>query len=55
MCDIINDIIMTSLEGYVTKRYKTGVAREYSSVHSEPSKWADVRRCDPSGRKQCLL
>ena len=50
MCDVIMTSFMTSLEGHVTTPYKRGVAREYPSVHGEPSKWADVRRCDPSGR-----
>ena len=55
MCDIINDVIMTSLEGHVTIRYKIGIAHEYQSVHGGPSKWADVRRCDPSGRNSAHL
>ena len=42
MCEVINDVIMTSLEGHVTIRYKIGVAHEYTSVHGEPSKWADI-------------
>ena len=33
---------MMSLEGHMTIGYKIGVAREYSSVHGEPSWWADV-------------
>ena len=55
MCDVIMTSFLTSFEGHVTTPYKRGVAREYPSVHGEPSKWADVRRCDPSGRKKWLI